>query len=65
MKLIADTSFRGKMMLIEDDGSEDGRLVADGLTPEDAEYILKACQTYQLMVEIQAAISKNEESNNG
>lgn len=39
---IVEPSSRGKFMIIEENDSQDGRLVADKLSKDDAERIVKA-----------------------
>ena len=39
VRWVVYTSSRGKPMVIEEDGTEDGRLVADRLTEKDAKLI--------------------------
>ncbi len=51
-KWIVDSSGRGRFMVIHEDGSEDGRLVADGLKHEDAALIVMAPEMRDLLLKI-------------
>lgn len=48
-ELIAEHSVRGTFMLIEEDGSEDGRLVADRMSSADARTLAKVSNCHEML----------------
>jgi hypothetical protein len=54
-KWVTDTDHKGTLMVIEEDGSEDGRLVAGKVKPTDAERIVRTANAHDKLV---AALEK-------